>query len=281
MSLTHRSTIDQPTHDGAAGWWRAQLVVDNADPVIFDHDIDHVPVMQMLHGIAEVIERAAAAEPPGSCAAGSFDLHFTRFVEKDCPTYITVVPAAAPSGWRVELTQSDQVVCTGTASTITPADPGDSPVSAPPRPPALADATLVHRHRPENIVVTALRKHTDGYAVDYVPSEAVRTKRFQSFHHPLDVVEASRQFVTLLCHAVCGFDLRTHLIPTRVVVTTPRVVPRTGTVRLFSAEPRVTRRLAVFTTHAEYEDAPATTVTWDVHAIAPRVYARLRGGSYE
>jgi hypothetical protein len=281
MSLAHRSTITQPTCDKAAGRWKARLVVDDSDTVIFDHHLDHVPAMLALHGIAELIEQAGP-EPSGDCAAGSFDLSFTRFAEKDRPAYVTVVPAAGSSAWRVELTQSEHVVCAGTASTVALAGEGKAgpPRSPWPPPQGLAEATLVHRQRPENIVVTALRTGTDGYTVTYVPPEAGRTKRFESFHHPLDVVEASRQFVTLLSHAVCGFDLDTYLVLSRLVVRTPQVFRRTGTISLFSDEPRVDRRRVVLTVHARCEDAPPTSISWDIHAVAPAVYARLRRASH-
>jgi hypothetical protein len=276
MTLAYRSTIGESIQDEATGSWRAPLIVDDSDTVIFDHSVDHLPAMLMLHGIAELVERASPEL--GGRTAGAFHLGFTRFVEKDRPSHVTITPATPPHMWRVELTQSGRTACSGTVGSIALDDRWQSTVSSSPAAPGpLAEAALVHRRRPENIVVSPLRVEADGYAVDYVPSEAVRTKRFEDVHAPLDVLEAGRQFMILLSHSVCGFDLDTRLILARLAVRMPRLFPRSGTVRLYSARPRVDRHRLEFTIRASCADAPAATIGWDIKAVSPTVYARLRG----
>jgi A-factor biosynthesis hotdog protein len=276
MTLAYRSTIGETSRDEVTGSWSAPLVVDDSDPVIFDHRVDHLPGMLMLHGIAELLERAYQ-EPDGR-TAGSMDLVFTRFGEKDRPALVTIRPASAPHTWQVELTQSAHAVCSGTVQAIALADRARSTVVTAAAAVELADAALVHRSRPENIVVSALRASDGGYTVDYVPSEFVRTKRFAHVHGPLDIVEAARQFMILLSHTACGFALGTRLILTRLAVSVPRLFPRAATVRLHSAQPRVDRHRLDFTIHARCGNAPAATITWDIKAVTPAVYARLRGG---
>jgi len=282
--LAHRSTIGEPVLDEAAGRWSAQLVVDDSDTVFFDHSVDHVPGMLMLHGIAELVERASTASV-GRSVAGFFDLTFTRFVEKDDPAQVAIVPAEAPRTWQVRMTQFDQVVCAGTVGAVVvggqddPTGPNHSMRDGAAAT-ALAEAVLVHRRRPENIVVTPLRTAPTGYAVDYQPSEVVRTKRFEYVHCPLDVVEAARQFMILLSHTACGFKLGTHLILNRLTVSTPQPFPRAAAVCLRSAQPRVNRGQLDFTMYAHCGDAPVATITWDIKAVTPAVYARLRGVSH-
>lgn len=256
----------------------AQLVVDDSDPVMFDHSVDHVPGMLMLHGIAELVEHASP--PPIGCRiAGDFDLTFTRFVEKDTPAHTVVTPARSPHTWRVEMTQSGHVVCAGTAGTVALGDPEHpvvNGVATAALPAARAEAALVHRRRPENIVVSPLRPAPSGYSIDYLPSEAARTQRFEHVHGPLDVVEAARQFMILLSHTACGFDLHRHLILKRLVVTTPRPFPGADPVRLFCAQPRVAGGHVGFAMHARCGDTPAATISWDVTAVTHAGYQRLR-----
>lgn len=274
MSLAHRSTISDPICHSAAGLWTAQLIVDESDPVIFDHGVDHVPGMLILHGIAELVERASLL-PAGLCAAASFDLTFTRFVEKDRPASLVIAPAGAQL-WHVELVQLDRTVVAGKVGTIALDALGDHKVRGQTGSPPLAAAALVHRRRPENIIVSPLRTMAAGHAVEYLPSEAVRTKRFEYAHCPLDIVEAARQFMILLSHAVCGFDLDRRLILNRVIVSMPRPFPRGAAVHLHSAQPMVNRSQLDMTIDAYCGDAPAATIVWDIKAVTPTVYARLR-----
>jgi hypothetical protein len=284
MSLAQRSTISEPTRDEAAGRWSAQLVVDDSDSVFFDHSVDHVPGMLMLHAIAELVERAGAG-PVNGCAAGSFDLTFSRFVEKDEPAQVTIVPAAAPDSWQVTMTQSGHVVCAGTAGTLPldrPEDAGQLKSTVDEAGPAvLAAAALVHRSRPENIVVTPLRTVPAGYAVDYRPSEVVRTKRFEDVHGPLDIVEAARQFMILLSHSVCGVDLGMRLILNRLTVRLAEPFPRAAPVRLLARQPRVNRGQLDFAMYARCGDAVDAAITWDIKAVNQAVYNRLRGAAHD
>jgi hypothetical protein len=274
MSLAHRSTISDPICHSAAGLWTAQLIVDESDPVIFDHGVDHVPGMLILHGIAELVERASLG-PAGECAAASFDLTFTRFVEKDRPANVVIAPAG-PQLWHAELAQLNRTVVAGKVGTISLDALGYHKVSERTASPPLAAAALVHRRRPENIVVSPLRTMASGYVVDYAPSEAVRTKRFEDAHCPLDIVEAARQFMILLSHAVCGYDLDRRLILNRLIVTMPKLFPRTAAVHLRSAQPQVNRSQLDMTIYAYCGDAPAATIVWDIKAVTPTVYTRLR-----
>ncbi len=276
---THRICIGKPTCD--AGWWSAPLIVDETDTVFFDHGLDHLPGMLILHGIAELAELASGVD----CATGRFDLEFTRYVEKDTPAVVSVAPLGEgdPCRWQVKLAQADRIVCSGTVGTIGIQSgrlAGDSTIDTEPDAEIdteLADAVLVHRHRPENVVVTALRKAEAGFAVDYAPSEAVRTKRFETVHCPLDVVEATRQFMTLMCHEVCGLELDRKLILGRLGISMPQAFPRTGAVRLFAMEPVVSRNRLEFTITARCGEAVEAVMTWDILAVSPTVYTRLRG----
>jgi A-factor biosynthesis hotdog protein len=275
MTLAYRSTIGETSRDDITGSWSAPLVVDDSDTVIFDHSVDHLPGMLMLHGIAELVERACPA--PAGRTAGSFDLVFRRFGEKDRPASVTIRPAPARHTWYVELAQSAHAICSGTVRSVAVDDCARSTVVADEGSGQLADAALVHRSRPENIVVSALRAADGAYTVDYVPSEIVRTKRFAHAHGPLDIVEAARQFMIQLSHTACGFALGTKLILTRLVVNMPQLLPRAAAVRLHSVQPRVNRNRLDFTIDARCGDAPAATITWDIKAVTPAVYARLRG----
>jgi hypothetical protein len=226
----------------------------------------------MLHGIAELAELASG----GDRVTAAFDLNFTRYVEKDVPVLVSVTALDDAHRWRVELAQADQIVCEGTVDTI-PLSRASHDIDRSTVDDVLADGTLAHRHRPENIVVTALRKAEDGYAVDYVPSEAVRTDRFEGIHCPLDVIEATRQFMTLMCHQVCHAGLDRHLILGRFTAVMPQLFPLDGTVRLTAVEPLVSRNRLDFTITAWCGTATPAVTTWDILVASPAAYARLRG----
>jgi hypothetical protein len=280
MAVTRASSIGVPTRDEHGESWIAPLVVDDSDPVIFDHSVDHVPGMLMLHGIAELVEWAGPGTGGARCMAGEFDLRFTRFVEKDRPAHAVIAPDGAPHTWRVEISQEGHIACAGRAGTMTLGD-GDRPaghgVAAAIRSAVRAEAAIVHRRRPENIVISPLRPAPAGFMVDYLPSEAARTKRFEHVHCSLDVVEAARQFMIMLSHAACGFGLDRRLVLNRLTVSMPGPFPRTDPVRLHCAPPRVRGGRIDFAMHARCGDHPAATIGWDITAATPAVYARLRG----
>jgi hypothetical protein len=284
MTLAYGNTTGESNRDEVTGSWTAPLIVDETDTAIFDHSVDHLPGMLMLHGIAELVERASPDVGADRWTAGAFDMNFTHFVEKDRPAHVRIMPAGAPHIWRAEVIQSGRVACSGTVGGIA-LDGGRQPTAnmaaTATAPDALAEAALVHRSHPENIMVSPLRAAAGGYTVDYFPSEVARTKRFEYAHGPLDIVEAARQFVTLLSHTVCGFDLRTRLILARLVVNMPRLFPRAAAVRLHSARPLVKRRRLDCTIRAQCGNAAAATIRWDVKAVPPEVYARLRGMPHE
>jgi hypothetical protein len=122
--------------------------VDQKDTFFFDHNIDHVPGMVLVEAALE------AVAPDADSADGTsvlMRLEFTKICELDTPVQLKCIETAEERRWEVQFVQNDVGVCSGTIQLAGPcAVQADSNEPAP--------ATLVHRLRPENILVGALER---------------------------------------------------------------------------------------------------------------------------
>lgn len=193
-----------------------ELVVDESDPFYFDHPLDHVPGMLLFSGMLDLAVRADSARSRGRRAGRVVaGLDFTRFCELDRGTTLSCRPVPGRNrAWTVAARQGAREVCAGSiaftdddAPAAGPPGPGRPPAAIPPSRQAPAD--LVHRHRPENILVGEPVRRGRGA----VEAAVLRPPgRDRSAWSPVEIVEAGRQFATLLEHSEHGRPMDARLL---------------------------------------------------------------------
>lgn len=266
------------------------LDVDPTDPFYFDHPLDHVPGILLFIGLLDRVQaarRQPAAGLPGTNGgagdAGQLVAAFTfgRFCELDAPIGTCVEPDEGARAWTAEAIQSGAAVCTGTVCYETPrreAGPFE-PAPAPPAQPA--PGPLVHRARPENVLVGVPdRSETTTRVALLNPPEGQLLRRRSHWHRTAEeMVEGARQLGVLLWQHEYGraADARLLLedLQCRLPCTLPRDLrlelrwrrqPRRGNAARFSIE------LASSGTGERLG-----TVVFGTRVMSEAVYRRLRG----
>jgi hypothetical protein len=205
--------LEQPTE--ADGAFQATLRVDEGHGYFFDHPLDHVPGILLLHGAVALATLAAARLRPGrpGLYVRAVDVRFRRYTEKAPPITLSArpVPSAGPAlAVAVRVEQSGQVTCecrveVDEAAAIAPYDP---PAAFPPgadRP----DRHLLHKSRDENVLVGPLEEHAGGLRVRTLP---VPPGHFFADgdprqHSMLYFLEIARQCFMLVAHTAVGVPL--------------------------------------------------------------------------
>ncbi|ANS67316.1 transcriptional regulator [Streptomyces lincolnensis] len=101
---------------------RHRLRVDTGHPVLFDHDVDHVPGMLLIDAARQA---AHAASPVRPARAVGMTTRFSRYVEFDAPCWVETAPdPAAPDRLLVTARQHDRECFT--ASVALAAEPAAS-----------------------------------------------------------------------------------------------------------------------------------------------------------
>ncbi|MFE9428481.1 AfsA-related hotdog domain-containing protein [Kitasatospora sp. NPDC006697] len=188
------------------------MVVDQGDRCFFDHPLDHVPGMVLVAGMLDLVR---AREPGRADAADGrirISLTFDRMCELSSPVWLHCEPVAAGEGpaWQLTAVQDGVTVCRATVGLGAPAGPAGSAGSvravasgAARGAEAAADSTLVHRQRPENVLVSGPVR-TDRAAVLVPPPE--HRLAGAGVHTPGALIESARQLATMLGHTAHGRD---------------------------------------------------------------------------
>ena len=184
------------------GSLQARLLVDEAHPYFFDHPLDHVPGILMLGGLLELAEWNA----PAGHWVKSIKLSFRRFCEKDRPVSLRMQPEAGGQ-WQGSVEQSGDVACRFSLSLAEgrawPVAPAQSTHGRP-------SAELLHKHRPENILVSPLFDLADGYKACEThapPPGHCLAAGADGRYGMLYLLETTRQFVMLIAHTVWNVPL--------------------------------------------------------------------------
>ncbi|WP_433478600.1 AfsA-related hotdog domain-containing protein [Spirillospora sp. CA-142024] len=259
-----------------------ELVVDESDPFYFDHPLDHVPGMLLFSGLLELAVRAdalrARGRRPGRVAAG---LDFTRFCELDRGTTLSCRPVPGRNrAWTVAARQGAEEVCGGSIAFADQA-PEPSAAAAPLAPPARAGrapADLVHRRRPENILVGEPVRPSRGVVECAVLRPPAGERPPAEFRGPVEIVEAGRQFATMLEHEEHGRPMDATLlwvalrldIPYRVRRDVPLLL-RWPVTRVPGRRSRCAATLADASTGADLG-----SLAYEAYAVDPEQYERTR-----
>ncbi|MEU8799825.1 AfsA-related hotdog domain-containing protein [Spirillospora sp. NPDC048819] len=259
-----------------------ELVVDESDPFYFDHPLDHVPGMLLFSGLLDLAVRAdelrSRGRPPGRVVAG---LDFTRFCELRGATTLSCRAIPGPNrAWTVAARQADEEVCAGSIAFAddVPAVPAGMRGAGEPAASRRAPAALVHRHRPENILVGEPVRRGRGVVEAAVLQPPAGPEPRPPFRGPVEIVEAGRQFATMLEHEEHGRPMDTTLLWAALRLDIPCRLDREAPLLLRWPITRAPGRRS----HCKATLADAVTgadlgsLTYEAYAVDPDQYARTR-----
>ncbi|HZN18585.1 MAG TPA: AfsA-related hotdog domain-containing protein [Micromonosporaceae bacterium] len=278
--------------------WRSTLAVDLDDPFFFDHPLDHVPGMMLISALLELV-RTSTPEPSGGTRRPGLRrlatvLWFPRFCELDEPTELGACPPSGAGGWAVQASQSRGPVCLGSVAIDEtgpqlPSGPSwdrrsNGGPEAPELSPEAADASFVHRARPENILVSRISPQDGGarrVAVLGSSDEAHFTRRTGAMRSPEELLEAARQVATMVWPCEYGWPADVLLTLNRVQAELPVALDRSRSLELRwrPSQPRGTKaRIRLELVDATAEPQRVGLVTIESQAWTREEWQRLRAG---
>ncbi|MEV0192887.1 AfsA-related hotdog domain-containing protein [Kitasatospora purpeofusca] len=191
----------------------APVVVDEKDVCFFDHPLDHVPGMVLVAGVLDALGDRAPEWVDKVGGRLRLSMSFDRMCELDSPVWLSGGPIAADDGpaWELVALQDGEAVSRASIRFGgTPAPLRAGREGAVPTGPAVpADPALVHRHRPENVLLGgAVRVER---AAVLVPPPGHRLAG-AGVHTLGALVESARQMATMLGHTAHGRDLDAQML---------------------------------------------------------------------
>jgi A-factor biosynthesis hotdog domain len=265
----------------------ALLVVDQEHPFFFDHPLDHVPGMQLVTGLLELVRASGDPRLGVRGARGGsrirLEVNFTKICETDRRVVLFAEPKTADSGtaWDVRAVQDEHTVCAGSVELVR--DDRPRPAWAPPAGAVTPiDPQLVHRSDPRNVVLGEPAVTDERYEVPLIspPSGHFLLRHDERRYGVEEIVESGRQFLTALSHVAHGRDRDARMLwltlsadlPTEPVRSVPLalrwpVSPARGNTATFDYTV-----LAGGTAHA------LGSLHYVIKCVSPAVYRRLREG---
>ncbi|MCO4793971.1 MAG: hypothetical protein KC493_09675 [Bacteriovoracaceae bacterium] len=196
----------------------AELVVDDGHPYFFDHPLDHVPGILMIHACEELLEWHVGS----SYLATKMNIRFTRFLEKDGKTTVKLTEKETGK-FNFEILQKDVPVCLLKIE-VQFQNPGIILGEVSSKIISIEDKKYTHKHKSENILVSALDSN-DRFCSQSRDLSAAGNK---FFHHLLGkrqsllyFGEVTRQFVMLMAHLEkqIPLDMKMNLISIDLDIT--------------------------------------------------------------
>ncbi|MFF8271516.1 AfsA-related hotdog domain-containing protein [Streptomyces sp. NPDC016562] len=209
---------DPTLDDGAGsvpgtGRTTVRLDVDETDRCFYDHPLDHIPGMLLVTALLDLVRAQVRDQADAGLNRLRISLSFDRICEPGEPVMLHCEPAPAEEGpaWQLRAEQEGSTVCQAVVGLArTPAAQpvgqaqdrlqGQSQDRDRTRP---ADAALVHRHLPENILLGAPLR-TEESAVLVPPAGHRLHGGPDGLHTPDALIESARQMSTLLAHTAHG-----------------------------------------------------------------------------
>ncbi|MEU5599906.1 AfsA-related hotdog domain-containing protein [Streptomyces sp. NPDC020298] len=223
------SVISPPsvnTWTGAGERRTSRLYVDETHPFFFDHPVDHVPAMLLVAGLLDLAAPPAHALHPGNTVRLS--LRVPRMAELNAPVTVSAQGRAAPHHrWQVRVAQHDTPVADGELEYLTRRPALPRPTRTAPSLPDRADRTLVHRHRPENVLIGHAHIRDEWLLA---PLRTPGTDHYLTQRHPVagsieELVEAGRQFGILYGHVVQGRPADSQILLLGMTAELPVTLP--------------------------------------------------------
>jgi len=218
---------------------RGLVHVDVADPVFFDHPLDHLPGILLAVAGLELAEHASMFGPGNA----TFRLSFTRFGELGAPVEVTAVRDFGGIN-RIDFLQSGRSIATGSLmrSDILPRK-GFSAAPALQRG-SIARA-LVHRTDPRNVAIGPLTM-ADGCVWTRVREQGAIGGLPPRAGAVASIIEAARQLTVAILHRWGGHPMGTKMIFVGLTAEVPTTMPPGQLARALSWQvtpPEQTRKL--------------------------------------
>ncbi|MGP4012683.1 AfsA-related hotdog domain-containing protein [Streptomyces sp. 4N124] len=179
----------------------APLDVDETHP-FFDHPVDHVPAMLLLAGLLELTTPADRA--PALTGRMRLRLHVPKMAELGRPVDLSALrPAGTERHWTLQAHQDDTTIIDGELELwADPPTTGSAPMLR--TRPEGAHRNLVHRHRPENVMIGHAQVRGDRLTA---PLRLPPPDHYLSLREPVTgslemLLEGGRQFGILYGHVV-------------------------------------------------------------------------------
>lgn len=267
------SAIRQQNDDGS---WMADLRVDQADPFFFDHPLDHVPGTLLVCAMVE-LARQKITTPDDRRVKGTMTF---RAIGELKPAPVLHIGPPQAGRRNMFVTQESSVVADGWFEFSS--EPGPAWIrqeGAGERLPA--QAALVHRTRPENVMIgepsLTYRQVTGGVVS---PPDGHALSGHRADVRPIEaLIEAGRQLSTWLSHRFGGWPLDTQILWVGVTADLPVALPRSLPVSLRWKPAPISRNKAEFHFDVVADDAWETvlgSLVYASKAVRPDVYARFR-----
>src|SRR5262249_3585042 len=239
----------------------------------------------LLEGVLDVTEQSAVESAqwvPGSHLA-RLRLEFQRFCELNPPPAVRTWPDANHPGRRAaEARQSGNAIARrGVGRRTATTTPVDHKVYAGGLPPPTA-AHLVHRRRPENVLVGGFTQvSADAFQVEVLspPPGHYFRRRSSRLRSMGELVEATRQFGTLLAHTARRVPLGMQFVVRSLEVELTRPVSRDEPVAILtrSLPPSGSRKGTIaFAVNVGDENVGSAKVLSSV--LSADAYERIRAG---
>ncbi|MFJ5921032.1 AfsA-related hotdog domain-containing protein [Kitasatospora sp. NPDC092948] len=279
-----RSSLLGPVRPSNGGdGWLAGLTVDQSDPFFFDHPLDHVPGMLLVCAMADLVVVGAPVPAAGRVEAA---ISFRSMAELGPELELCVGPFE-DGRHAVRIAQESELVADGWVAISSAAAPAwpvrPDRTGHPP-----AQASLVHRVRPENVMIGD-PSVADGLVTAAVvpPAEShAMSGRRPGVHRTEAVVEAGRQLSTWLTHRTGGWSLDTQVLLRGVAVDLPLGLPHSLPLALrwqtvpISASRTEFRFDLIAGGDADGDDGQVVgSLTFTGKIMRPEVYARFRSAS--
>jgi hypothetical protein len=244
--------------------------------------------MALLSGLLDLLRATGAGLPerPGLRMTMSLDL--SSFCELDVPVQLEAVRLPAdttgpPGASKVVMRarQHGEVVCEGEA-VFGPAAPAQEAAGTPARVPypEQPDGTLVHRHRPENVLISDMipegatrmvevLRPPEGHLLAAAPGHPLRAEA---------IIDAARQFGTMICHVEHSLAHDTQLVLLAIEADF-LCGPLSDLYLRWTWTPPVRgrSRMDIDLVAGDPAAEPCGSVKLDYYAASPAVYRRLRG----
>src|SRR5437773_476587 len=91
--------------------WRAALRVPHGDPFYFDHPLDHMPGILLVHGLLDLVSTICATDLDDPRCRLRLSLSFPSMGTHGVPTALSAAPAEEPGEWLVRALQGRAEVC--------------------------------------------------------------------------------------------------------------------------------------------------------------------------
>jgi hypothetical protein len=260
-----------------------KLPVDRSHPMFFDHPLDHIPGMLMLSEAMRQVGKKGPAERRRMAA--TFTFH--KFAEFEPAVETWMTPGETDGSWDSEMVQNGTVLCGGRFSTpnsgpwaeVADEVPDTNPDGWRPPPRVPASGHLVRRSRSENVLLGQPASNEDLVRVALIdpPEGHYFRARAADARSAEEMVEAARQFATLLWIRDPGTKPEAQLVLNEVEFDLPCSLPRSALVELrwHRQAMRGSRWRLVF--EASAAGHAFGTATVDFRGVSATAYRRLRG----